>query len=224
MPCCRLSVPVAMLLAALFAAGCSGTRPATPRPEAQPRRRRRRPSAGRGPARPALAQDVHSYARPAEARVTHVSLDLTADMAAQTLAGTATLTVAARPDAREVVLDTRDLDIERVTDAAGAPLAFRVGAADPLLGAPLTVALPPADPLVGDMPGSRLVVVHYTTVADGGGRAVARAGPDVVRPAVHVHAGRGHPHADVDPDAGQPRHPPDLRRRPSRPRPASRPS
>ena len=159
MPCCRLSVPVAMLLAALFAAGCSGTRPAAAAAQAAAQGE---PPPGR-PARPTLAQDVHSYARPAEARVTHVSLNLAVDVAAKTLAGTATLTVAARPDAREIVLDTRTLDVERVTDAAGAPLAFALGAADPLLGAPLTVALPPADPLVGDVPGSRLVVVTYRT-------------------------------------------------------------
>ena len=165
MPCCRLSVPVALLLAALFAAGCTGTRPAAAPPTAEATRVEDGAAATGGPrpGRPALAADVHSYARPAEARVTHVALDLTADMAARTLAGTATLTVVARPDAREVVLDTRGLVVSRVTDAEGAPLAFTVGASDPLLGAPLTVALPPADPLVGDMPGSRLVVVHYAT-------------------------------------------------------------
>ena len=43
--------------------------------------------------------------------MTHVALALTADMAAHTLAGTATLTVEGRPDAREVVLDTRGLAV-----------------------------------------------------------------------------------------------------------------
>ncbi|HEX9951600.1 MAG TPA: M1 family metallopeptidase, partial [Rubricoccaceae bacterium] len=118
---------------------------------------------GPRPGRPAPTQDVHSYARPAEARVTHVGLSLTVDMEAQTLSGLATLTVAARPDAREVVLDTRGLVVAAVTDMDGTPLAFTVGASDPLLGAPLTVALPPADPLVGDMPGSRQIVVEYST-------------------------------------------------------------
>ena len=36
-------------------------------------------------------RDIHSFARPDEARVTHVALDLTADFAAQTLSGRATL-------------------------------------------------------------------------------------------------------------------------------------
>ena len=165
MPCCRLSLPVALLLAALFAAGCSATRPAAPATAQVARVEDDGAVTGSPrPGRLALAQDVHSYARPAEARVTHVGLSLEVNMEAQTLNGLATLTVAARPDAREVVLDTRGLAIAAVTDMAGAPLAFTVGAADPLLGAPLTVALPPADPLVGDMPGSRQIVVAYSTL------------------------------------------------------------
>ncbi len=47
-----------------------------------------------------LAQDVHSYARPNQARVTHVDLDLRADFAAKQLAGTAALDLAVAPGAR----------------------------------------------------------------------------------------------------------------------------
>ena len=89
-----------------------------------------------------LPQDVHSYARPAEARVTHVALELDADFETQTLAGTATLTIDRAEGATEVVLDARDLDVAAVTDAEGAPLAFTLGESDPLMGAPLTVQLP----------------------------------------------------------------------------------
>ena len=74
-------------------------------------------TAGRAASDP--AHDTHSFARPAEARVTHVALDLRADFAARTLAGTATLTLAVAPGAREVVLDTKDLVIERVTEERG---------------------------------------------------------------------------------------------------------
>ena len=54
--------------------------------------------------------------------MTHVALDLAADFAAHRLAGTATLTVHSTPAAREIVLDTRDLAIEAVTDGQGRPL------------------------------------------------------------------------------------------------------
>ena len=96
----------------------------------------------------ALPLDVHSHARPAEARVTHVSLDLDADFQDKVLRGTSTLTVARAPGAREIVLDVRDLTIQSVTDLQGRTLAFEVGASDPVLGAPLTVQLPTSDQVV----------------------------------------------------------------------------
>ena len=107
-------------------------------------------SSGREPAPPTselaagdeVVTDIHSFARPADARVTHLALDLRADMAARQLQGTATLTVQRRPGATELVLDTRDLDIERVTDSGGATLKHALGEADPIKGQALTVGLP----------------------------------------------------------------------------------
>jgi leukotriene-A4 hydrolase len=100
------------------------------------------------------AHDTHSFARPTEARVTHVALDLRADFAARTLAGTATLTLAVAPGARTLVLDTRDLLIERVTDETGSTLTHTLGDTDPVLGRPLRIAL---------APDAARVVVHYRT-------------------------------------------------------------
>jgi aminopeptidase N len=101
------------------------------------------------PASPAgvreAASDIHSFARPAEARVTHVALDLRADFDARQLRGTAALTVERRPGATEIVLDTRDLDIEQVADGSGAALKYTLGASDAIKGQPLTVALPERD-------------------------------------------------------------------------------
>lgn len=96
------------------------------------------------PAKPALAyaDDIHSNARPAEARVGHVALDLTADFAAKTLSGSATLDVTGRVGATEVVLDTKNLDIRGVRDAQGRPLRHELGAVDAIKGQALTVHLP----------------------------------------------------------------------------------
>jgi leukotriene-A4 hydrolase len=91
------------------------------------------------------AADIHSFARPAEARVTHVALDLNADMQAHELRGTATLTLQRRPGATDLVLDTRDLDIEKVADSGGAALEHTLGDADPIKGRPLTIKLPGRD-------------------------------------------------------------------------------
>jgi len=91
-------------------------------------------------------RDIHSYARPEIARVNHVSLDLAADFAAKTLSGTAALDITGEPGANEIVLDVRNLDIQDVRDADGAPLQFETGASDPILGQPLTVRFPALAP------------------------------------------------------------------------------
>ncbi len=87
------------------------------------------------------ARDIHSFARPEIARVTHVALDLTADFRGKRMGGTATLDIQAAPGAREVVLDNKGLEIAKVTDDKGRELPYTEGDADPVLGSPLTVTL-----------------------------------------------------------------------------------
>ena len=101
------------------------------------------------------ALDTHSYARPAEARVTHVALDLAADFATRTMSGTATLDVQSAPDAKELVLDTRDLTINFVADGGAIPslLPYTIGRDDRVHGAPLKIQLN----------GAKRVTVSYTT-------------------------------------------------------------
>ncbi|HEV7227097.1 M1 family metallopeptidase [Brevundimonas sp.] len=103
-------------------------------------------------------RDVHSYARPEIARVTHVDLNLTTDFAARSLSGTATLDVQGRAGATELILDVRDLDVRAVRDASGAALPFTVGAAKEFLGSPLTITLPALRE--GE---TRKVVIDYAT-------------------------------------------------------------
>ena len=87
-------------------------------------------------------RDIHSYARPDEVRITHVALDLRADFDARVLSGTATLSLRRNSSAREVVLDIKGLEIQRIT-GGGADLKFALGDEDKILGRPLTVQLPP---------------------------------------------------------------------------------
>lgn len=97
--------------------------------------------------------DIHTYAQPNVARVTHVDLDLTADFARQTFSGTATLSITARPDATQIVLDARNLDIQGITNDAGQALSFSLGQERPFMGQPLTVQIGTA----------RRIVIHYAT-------------------------------------------------------------
>jgi len=102
------------------------------------------------------AHDALSYAKPQVARVIHVDLDLTADFAAHVMRGTAALDILAKPDAKEIVLDDNGLVISKITDAAGHPLKYAVGAKDDYKGAPLTVQIGAA----------RRIVVTYRSSPD----------------------------------------------------------
>ncbi|MAP20748.1 MAG: aminopeptidase [Alteromonadaceae bacterium] len=98
-------------------------------------------------AAPAMAEiksgvDYHSLSNPGEMKVTHLDLDLTADFDAKRLKGSVTLTFdKLAADASELVLDTRDLDIQSVS-ANGESLAFTLDEADPELGAALRIQVP----------------------------------------------------------------------------------
>jgi drug/metabolite transporter (DMT)-like permease len=120
-----------------------------------------------------IARDPHSCARPMEARVTHLDLDLRVDFGKTELSGRATLSIDAARDAKELWLDTRDLVIERVTTSAEPPAAgrsvaesdapFALGepAKEPVeLGAPLTIQIAPALAR-----GEKRVNVRYRTKA-----------------------------------------------------------
>jgi len=105
------------------------------------------------------AVDVHSFAKPLEARVTHVALDLNVDFDSKRIGGIAMLDIERTPDAKQIILDDNGLEIESVTDAAKDPLQWRVGAKDANLGAPLAIAL---------KPDTRRVVVRYKSAPEAG--------------------------------------------------------
>ncbi len=101
-------------------------------------------------------RDVHSYARPEQARVHHVDLDLAADFTRQTFSGRATLDYTAEPGVGEIVLDARNLDIRSIT-SGGRDLQWSLGGDDPILGQPLTIRI--------DAPRGQ-IVIDYATRAD----------------------------------------------------------
>ena len=102
------------------------------------------------------AHDALSYAEPQVARVVHVDLDLTADFATHTMAGSAALDILAAPGATRIVLDDNKLAIAGIADAAGHPLRWSVGTNDAYKGAPLTVQIGAA----------RRIVVRYRSSPD----------------------------------------------------------
>ncbi len=103
-------------------------------------------AAARGQAA-AAELDLHSYANADEVVVRHLALDLEVGFADKRLSGTATLSIERlRPEASALVLDTKELAIERVETAADGDsfeeATWLLGPSDPVRGAPLKVALP----------------------------------------------------------------------------------
>ena len=105
-----------------------------------------------------VAQDSHSYANPSAVRVKHVDLDWDVLFDQKVLKGTTTLTVERTSQTEPLILDTRDLKIERVETSVNglkySPATFTVGTSDKILGAPLTIPLPAR---------ATRVRIHYST-------------------------------------------------------------
>jgi leukotriene-A4 hydrolase len=99
--------------------------------------------------------DPHSYAQPDRAVVTHLALNLTVNFQKKVLTGKASWKIKVNQDAGEIVFDTRDLEIRKVTLGDPEKLTtFTLGKNDDFLGKPLTVKL---------TPGTTVVNIYYTT-------------------------------------------------------------
>jgi leukotriene-A4 hydrolase len=149
-----------LLLALPLLAACAGGGAPKPVPTATPRPAAAKPHAQTTPI-PAVkvvaetAQDPHSFAHPEEVAVEHLVLDLTADFTQRQLTGRASLRLRNLTGANRLVLDTRDLDIRRVTlDDGKTEARFKLGDEVKLLGRPLEVEITPTTTWVN---------VDYTT-------------------------------------------------------------
>jgi leukotriene-A4 hydrolase len=93
-----------------------------------------------------FVEDVHSYSNPQAVRVSHIDLDWNVLFEEKRLRGTATLTIERKAQDTPLVLDTRDLKIEKAETSSDKKsfktTDFKLGAADKILGSPLTVQLP----------------------------------------------------------------------------------
>lgn len=110
------------------------------------------------PSIPNVREDHHSYSNPEQVRVARVELDLDVSFERKSLEGSATLVLKREGPGTELILDTRDLNIEAVETSGPSgeftAAAFELGDSDPILGAPLTIAL---------SSGAERVRIHYAT-------------------------------------------------------------
>lgn len=101
-----------------------------------------------------ISRDPHSFAVPAEVAVEHLKLDLTVDFPQKRLTGRASLRIANKVGAERLLLDTRNLDIQRVTLDGGQATRFTLRDPDPLLGRALEIEIAPQ---------TRWVNIDYST-------------------------------------------------------------
>lgn len=103
-----------------------------------------------------MKYDPHSYARPGEARVTHLSWKAHIDFTTKKISAMATWQIEVAAEVTEIVLDTRSLSIRGVTLDGGTAAVFRLETEDALLGQALKIQ-------IGS--GTRSVQIDYETIA-----------------------------------------------------------
>ena len=104
-----------------------------------------------------MVQDPHSHARPDEAVVKHIDLDLTVDFDRHILKGWAKLTIDNKTGAHRLILDSRRLTIERVVLDDGKPTTFKLVPDTEFMGDALEIAI---------QPNTKTVTVYYQTAPD----------------------------------------------------------
>ena len=99
--------------------------------------------------------DIHSFAQPQEAVVTHLNWDADVNFDNHIITAKAALTIKASKDADQLVLDTKNLTIEKVTLGDDeTPTEFKLGEGNTHMGQPLEIAI---------SPDVSKVNVYYTT-------------------------------------------------------------
>lgn len=104
--------------------------------------------------------DPHSFSEPALIRTTHLDLHLRVDFRERRLAGWAKYKIAPKSRTDHLILDTSDLEIEKVTVGYGQSreaektVHFEIGKVDPIRGAPLKIPI---------QSRTRSVTVYYRT-------------------------------------------------------------
>ncbi|WP_337661436.1 M1 family metallopeptidase [Erythrobacter sp. Alg231-14] len=118
------------------------------------------------------ASDDQTFAKPQEARVTHIDLNLAMDFDANTIGGTATLDILAAAEASEIILDSNGLRVSAVTDEAGNALKFNLGETAEGKGEPLTIQLPAqklernSELTEGELAPTHRIVVEYMSAPE----------------------------------------------------------
>lgn len=103
----------------------------------------------------AQPKDPHSYAEPDKAVMTHLNWEAKVDFEHKTIEGIAHITIETREGAEELILDSKNLDISKVSlGKEEVPAAYAIGDYDPVLGSPLKIKI---------APNTTIVHIYYKT-------------------------------------------------------------
>ena len=101
-----------------------------------------------------LPVDIYTHSEPLKITTKHMSLDLAVDFEARVIRGSATLTVENFTGTNQLILDTRDLYIERVILDDGTNATFTLGSVTQARGAALIIDIKAS---------TTRVTIHYAT-------------------------------------------------------------
>lgn len=87
--------------------------------------------------------DQHTFARP-DALITHLDWDVTVDFDDKSISGVASFNIRTSPEASEIILDSKNLDISKVTvDDSPDPVQFSLGEVREHMGQALSIPISP---------------------------------------------------------------------------------
>ncbi|MDQ3536123.1 MAG: M1 family aminopeptidase/hydrolase [Bacteroidota bacterium] len=99
-------------------------------------------------------KDEHSYSDPNTAVVRHLEWNAKVDFVNKIISGTAKLDIEKSPEADKIILDTKNLNINRVLLNNGNEATYYKGSENKILGAPLAISITPE---------TTSIIVEYST-------------------------------------------------------------
>ena len=104
-----------------------------------------------------LNEDAHSYANFNDVRITHMNLNLTVDFQEKILDGKVDVSVDNYTNAKQLILDSKDLTIHKVLLDDSIKTSFSLGDVSEIFGQPLTIDVEST---------TKVVSIYYTTSPD----------------------------------------------------------
>lgn len=101
-----------------------------------------------------IPQDIHSFSKPNEARVSHLHLKASVDFEKRIISGVATWDIIPSPEADSIIFDVKELTIEKVFVDSVESSSYSLSQAVPIFGQSLKIPI---------LPSAKKIVIYYQT-------------------------------------------------------------